>query len=54
MPYLQIKRRAYFMRFGGFLDNHSGGGSARIVTDIPYSNNHNMPTSPSSTLPDSL
>ncbi|THG14837.1 hypothetical protein TEA_019653 [Camellia sinensis var. sinensis] len=34
------------MSFGGFLDNHSGGGGggARIVADIPYSNNHNMPT----------
>ncbi|KAL5859790.1 hypothetical protein ACOSQ4_001086 [Xanthoceras sorbifolium] len=32
------------MSFGGFLDNSSsGGGGARIVADIPYSNN--MPTS---------
>ncbi|KAJ9680945.1 hypothetical protein PVL29_020052 [Vitis rotundifolia] len=30
------------MSFGGFLDNSSGGGGARIVADIPYSNN--MPT----------
>ncbi|OMP00515.1 hypothetical protein COLO4_12612 [Corchorus olitorius] len=30
------------MSFGGFLDNNSGGGGARIVADIPYSNN--MPT----------
>ncbi|CBI38766.3 unnamed protein product, partial [Vitis vinifera] len=27
------------MSFGGFLDNSSGGGGARIVADIPYSNN---------------
>ncbi|KAA8516004.1 hypothetical protein F0562_019183 [Nyssa sinensis] len=32
------------MSFGGFLDNSSlGGGGARVVTDIPYSNN-NMST----------
>lgn len=30
------------MSFGGFLDNSSGGGGARIVADISYSNN--MPT----------
>ncbi|XVF79987.1 hypothetical protein PTKIN_Ptkin15bG0034400 [Pterospermum kingtungense] len=30
------------MSFGGFLDHSSGEGGARIVTDIPYSNN--MPT----------
>ena len=30
------------MSFGGFLDNSSGGGGAKIVADIPYSNN--MPT----------
>ncbi|KAF8413120.1 hypothetical protein HHK36_001096 [Tetracentron sinense] len=29
------------MSFGGFLDSSSGGGSARVVADIPYSN---MPT----------
>ncbi|KAK9273560.1 hypothetical protein L1049_018370 [Liquidambar formosana] len=27
------------MSFGGFLENSSGGGGARIVADIPYSNN---------------
>lgn len=27
------------MSFGGFLDNSSGGGGARIVADISYSNN---------------
>ncbi|GLT84529.1 hypothetical protein SLE2022_027540 [Rubroshorea leprosula] len=27
------------MSFGGFLDNNSGGGGARIVADIPYGNN---------------
>ncbi|KAA8520591.1 hypothetical protein F0562_014847 [Nyssa sinensis] len=35
------------MSFGGFLDNSSGGGGgggARIVADIPYSNNNTMPS----------
>ena len=33
------------MSFGGFLENTSpGGGGARIVADIPYNNNNNMPT----------
>ncbi|KAJ7951093.1 Homeobox-leucine zipper protein like [Quillaja saponaria] len=35
------------MRFGGFLDNSSGGGGAKIVADIPYSNcndNDRMPS----------
>ncbi|GLT77589.1 hypothetical protein SLA2020_491580 [Shorea laevis] len=27
------------MSFGGFLDNNSGGGGARIVAEIPYANN---------------
>ncbi|KAG7990318.1 hypothetical protein I3843_02G020300 [Carya illinoinensis] len=36
------------MSFGGFLENTTGGGGARIVADIPYSNGngnliHNMP-----------
>lgn len=31
------------MSFGGFFENSSGGGAARIVADIPYSNN-NMPS----------
>lgn len=32
----------YFMNFGDFLDNNScGGGGARIVSDIPYSNSNN-------------
>lgn len=31
----------YFMNFGGFLDNNSGGGAARIVADIPFNNNAN-------------
>ena len=29
------------MSFGGFLDNNLGGGGARIVADIPYSNGTN-------------
>lgn len=37
------------MSFGGFLENSTGGGGARIVADIPYNNtndnNNNMPTS---------
>lgn len=41
------------MNFGGFLDNNSGGGGARIVADIPFNHNsssnndnknNNMPT----------
>lgn len=28
------------MSFGGFLDNSSGSGGARIVADIPYNNHH--------------
>ncbi|XP_052194190.1 homeobox-leucine zipper protein ANTHOCYANINLESS 2-like [Diospyros lotus] len=34
------------MSFGGFLDTNSGGGGggARIVADIPYNNNSNMPS----------
>lgn len=28
----------YFMNIGGFLDNNSGGGGARIVADIPFNN----------------
>ncbi|KAJ6940310.1 hypothetical protein NC651_006455 [Populus alba x Populus x berolinensis] len=33
------------MSFGGFLENTSpGGGGARIVSDIPYNINNNMPT----------
>jgi hypothetical protein len=39
------------MSFGGFLENSTGGGGARVVVDIPYSNgnsnnhhNHNMPS----------
>lgn len=36
------------MSFGGFLENSTGGGGARVVVDIPYSNgngnnHHNMP-----------
>lgn len=36
------------MSFGGFLENSTGGGGARIVADIPYNNTNdinNMPTS---------
>lgn len=29
------------MNIGGFLDNNSGGGGARIVADIPFNNNAN-------------
>jgi homeobox-leucine zipper protein len=38
------------MSFGGFLENSTGGGgAARVVVDIPYSNgsgnnHHNMPS----------
>ena len=37
------------MSFGGFLENSTGGGGARVVVDIPYSNgngnnHHNMPS----------
>jgi homeobox-leucine zipper protein len=28
------------MSFGGFLENSTGGGGARVVVDIPYSNNY--------------
>ncbi|KAM3746444.1 hypothetical protein ACB098_06G202900 [Castanea mollissima] len=38
------------MSFGGFLENSTGGGGARIVADIPFrnsniNNHHNMPSS---------
>lgn len=32
------------MSFGGFLENTSGGGGARIVADIPYGHSNSMPT----------
>ncbi|KAL5565537.1 hypothetical protein UlMin_028701 [Ulmus minor] len=32
------------MSFGGFLDNSTGGSGARIVADIPFNNNNNMPS----------
>ncbi|KAI4328738.1 hypothetical protein L6164_021071 [Bauhinia variegata] len=35
------------MSFGGFLDSNSGGGGARIVADIPYSNGTNNSSSSS-------
>ncbi|XP_061359240.1 homeobox-leucine zipper protein ANTHOCYANINLESS 2-like isoform X2 [Gastrolobium bilobum] len=41
------------MSFGGFLENKSGGGGARIVADIPYSNgiNHNNNSINNDTMP---
>jgi hypothetical protein len=42
-----IKKGASLMSFGGFIENSTGGGGARIVTDISYrnsnvNNHHNM------------
>ena len=40
------KRKDYLMNFGGFLDNNSvGGGGAKIVADIPYSDSNNVNSS---------
>jgi hypothetical protein len=43
------KKGASLMSFGGFIENSTGGGGARIVTDISYrnsnvNNHHNMPS----------
>ncbi|KAF5952959.1 hypothetical protein HYC85_010903 [Camellia sinensis] len=42
--YAAVKTRRSAAAHGSAPNRGGGGGGARIVADIPYSNNHNMPT----------